>query len=48
MLTGLGQGDASGEALKSTIKCLSLNDFVFSPDEEIFMDTTGIPMLAPG
>ena len=48
MLTGLGQGDAHGEVLRSKINSIALKKFVFAPDEEIFMDAQRIslPSLA--
>ena len=48
MLTGLGSGDARGEVLRSKINSIALNQFVFAPDEEIFMDATGTSLPSPG
>ena len=30
------------------IDCIALNEFVFSPDEEIYMDATGTSLPSPG
>ena len=48
MLTGLGSGDACGEFLTSEIDSSALNEFVFAPDEEIFMNATGTSLPSPG
>ena len=48
VLTGLGSGDARGEVLRSKIDSIALNEFVFAPDEEIFMDVTGTSLPSPG
>ena len=48
MLTRLGQWDAHGEYLRSKIDSIALNEFVFAPDEEIFMDATEIALPSPG
>ena len=48
VLTGLGSGDARGVVLRSKIDSIPLNEFVFSPDEEIFMDATGTSLPSPG
>ena len=48
VLTGLGSGDARGEVLRSKIYSIALNEFVFAPDEEIFMDTMGTSLPSPG
>ena len=42
MLTGLGSRDAQSEAPRSNIHSNFFTDFVFAPDEEIFMDRAGI------
>ena len=44
VLTGLG----SGEVLRSKIDSIALKEFVFAPDEEIFMDATGTSLPSPG
>ena len=48
VLTGLGSGDACGEVLRSKIDSIALNEFVFAPDEEIFMDATGTSLPSAG
>ena len=48
VLTGLGSGDARGEVLRSKIDSIALTEFVFAPDEEIFMDATGTSLPSPG
>ena len=48
VLTGLGSGDSRGEVLRSKIDSVALNEFVFAPDEQIFMDATGTSLLSPG
>ena len=48
VFTGLGSGDAPGEVLRSKINSIALNEFVFAPDEEIFMDATGTSLPSPG
>ena len=48
VLTGLGSGDAPGEVLRFKIDSIALNEFVFAPDEEIFMDATGTSLPSPG
>ena len=48
VLTGLGLEDAHGEVLRSKIHSIVLNQFVFAPDEEIFMDAMGSPLPYPG
>ena len=48
MLTGCGSGDARGGVLRSKIDSLPLNEFVFAPNEEIFMDSTGTSLPSPG
>ena len=48
VLTGLGSGAARGEVRRSRIDSISLNEFVFAPDEEIFMDATGTSLPSPG
>ena len=46
--TGLGSGDARGEVLRSKIDFITLNEFVFLPHEEIFMDATATSLPSPG
>ena len=48
VLTGLGSGDALGEVLRSKIDSIALNEFVFAPDEETFLDATGTSLPSPG
>ena len=48
VLTGLGSGDAHGKVLRSKINCIALNEFVFAPDEEIFMGATGTSLSSRG
>ena len=48
LVTGLSSGDAHGEVLRSKIDSIALNEFVFGPDEEIFMDAMGSPLPSPG
>ena len=48
VLTGLGSGDAHGEVLRSKINSIALNEFVFLPDEEIFMDAMGNSLPSRG
>ena len=50
VLTGLVSGDAGGEVLRSKIEIDSntLNEFVFAPDEETFMDAMGSLLPTPG
>ena len=48
MLTGLGSGDARGEVLISKMDSITLKEFVFAPDEEIFMDATGTSLPSAG
>ena len=48
VLTGLGQGDAHGEVLRSKNDSITLNEFAFAQDEEIFMDPTAISLPSPG
>ena len=47
VLTGPGSGDVRGEVLRSNINLIALNEFVFVPDEEIFMDATGTSLPSP-
>ena len=42
MLTGLCSRDAHAEAPRSNIHSNLMTEFVFAPDEEIFMDRAGI------
>ena len=48
MLTELGSGDARGEVLRSKNYSIALNEFVFAPDEEIFMVATATSLPSPG
>ena len=48
MLTGPGSGDACGEVLRSNIDSIALNEFVFAPDEEIFINAMGTSLRLPG
>ena len=48
VLTGLGSGDTRGEVLRSKINTIALYEFVFAPDEEIFMDATGTSLPSQG
>ena len=48
VVTGLGSGDARGEVLRSKIDSFALSEFVFAPDEEIFMDAMGTSLPSPG
>ena len=48
VVTKAGSGDACGEVLRSKINSIALNEFVFAPDEEIFMEFTGISLPSPG
>ena len=48
VLTGLGSGDARGEVIRSKTDSIALNEFVFAPDVEIFMDATGTTLPSPG
>ena len=48
VLTGLSSGDAHGEVMRSKIGSIALNEFVFGPDEEIFMDAMRSPLPSPG
>ena len=48
VLTGLVSGDARGEVVRSKIDSIALKEFVFAPDEEIFMDATGTSLPSPG
>ena len=48
LLTGHGSGDARGKVLRSKIDSMALNEFVFAPHEEIFMDATGTSLPSPG
>ena len=46
--TELGSGDARGEGLRSKMDSITLNEFVFAPDGEIYMDATGSYLPLPG
>ena len=48
MLTELSSGHARGEGLRSKRNSITLNEFVFVPDEEIFMDAMGTSLPSPG
>ena len=48
VLTGLGSGAARCEVLRSKNDSIPLNEFVFAPDEEIFMDATGTSLPSSG
>ena len=48
LLTGLGSGDARGTLLRSKIDSIALNQFVFVPDQETFMDATGTALPSLG
>ena len=48
VLTGLGQGDAHSEVLRSKTDSMASNEFLAAPDEEVFMDATGLSLLSPG
>ena len=38
---------ARSKALRSKLDSIALNEFVVSPDEQIFMDATGISLPSP-
>ena len=46
--TRAGSRDAHGEVLRSKIDSTALHQFVSVPEEEIFMDATGIFLPSPG
>ena len=48
MLTGLGSGDARGGVLRSKIDSIALNELVFAPDGEIFLDAAGTSLPSEG
>ena len=48
MFTRLRSGDARGELLVFKTDSIALKEFVFAPDEEIFMDATGTSLPSPG
>ena len=48
VLTALGSGDAPGEVLRTKMDSIALNEFVFGPDEKIFLDATGTSLSSPG
>ena len=48
VFTRLSSGDAGGEVLVLKIDSIALNEFVFAPDEEIYMDATGTSLPSPG
>ena len=48
VLTGLSSGDPPGEVLRSRIDLIALKEFVFAPDEKIFMDATGNSLPSAG
>ena len=48
VLTGLSSGEARGEVLRYKIDSIALAEFVFAPNEEIFMDTMRTSLPSPG
>ena len=48
VLTQPSSEDAHGNILRSNIDSIALNELVFAPYEEMFMDDMGSPLWSPG
>ena len=48
VLTRLGSGDTRGEVVRSNIDYIALNELLFAPDEEIFIDAARTSLPSPG
>ena len=48
VITGIGSTPCPLEGLKSTLGSITLNEMLFGPEEELFIDAKGVSMPSPG